>query len=138
MSFFDLIQGEWRLSRALSDHRAGVDARFEGHLRLSPEGDAILAQEEGAWVDAPWGALPGMRRDRWSMEGDQVVVRFDHGGEFHRYVPVPQGDVAVQHPCGQDFYDGVYTFDLPDRWRLRWRVIGPKKDYTLDTALTRA
>lgn len=137
MSFFDLIRGEWRLTRVLTDHRADITARFDGTLSLTKQEGGLLAEEQGAWSEAPWGALPGVRRDRWSMDGDQVVVRFDHGGEFHRYTPVARGEVQVHHPCGQDFYDGVYCFDLPDMWRLRWQVIGPKKDYHLESQLIR-
>lgn len=129
MTFFDQICGDWRLERDLDDRRAGVIARFEGVLSMVPEPGGIIATETGAWVDAPWGPLSGRRRDLWGMDGAEVVVRFDHGGEFHRFVPRQTGAADVRHPCGRDLYLGRYEFDLPASWRVTWDVRGPAKEY---------
>lgn len=136
MTVTDHFPGLWRLNRTLIDRRAGVQAQFAGQAQITRDGGAFIYDESGAWVDAPWGALAGKRRDRWDI-GDEVRVYFDHGGFFHAFTPVIRGQVAVHHLCGRDDYAGRYDFALPDQWKLEWTVTGPAKNYRMITRYSR-
>eukprot|EP00747_Dinoflagellata_sp_TGD_P046526 gnl/TRDRNA2_/TRDRNA2_144489_c0_seq3.p1 gnl/TRDRNA2_/TRDRNA2_144489_c0~~gnl/TRDRNA2_/TRDRNA2_144489_c0_seq3.p1 ORF type:complete len:121 (+),score=11.11 gnl/TRDRNA2_/TRDRNA2_144489_c0_seq3:270-632(+) len=40
---------------------------------------------------------------------------------------------STEHLCLADQYIGELTLESPSSWRLQYDVIGPKKDYVIDT-----
>ena len=64
---------------------------------------------------------------------DGVEVAYEDGRFFHAFAMEPGGAAEVRHDCAPDLYEGVYAFEGPDRWRLTWRVRGPRKDYAMTT-----
>ncbi len=132
------FQGDWQLSRQVTDRRAGTVLHFEGRLAVTVENSRLRLDETGRWTDAPWGALAGHRVYLWVPEGrGRVQVLYGDGRPFHAFTPVQQGRATARHLCDPDTYDVTYVFDLPACWQHRWDVTGPAKDYTMLTRLTR-
>jgi len=124
------FEGRWRLSRRIDDRLAGQEGILSGHVSFSNAGQNRLAYDEAG--ELRLGRSPAMqtkRRYLWRFEASDVVVTFEDGSDFHRFVP--QGAVAgTDHPCGDDFYTVAYDFRRWPSWSAVWTVLGPRKDYT--------
>jgi hypothetical protein len=67
---------------------------------------------------------------------DRFRVSFADGRFFHEAQVV--GDAALMsHDCAADLYRGRYRFEGPGRWRLSWRITGPRKDLVIATVFSR-
>lgn len=138
MSILDRLEGRWRLSREVRDHRAGHLLRFAGEARFDPDGQGLTCRESGIWLEAPWGRLKAERVYLWRAEGaGGVRVLFADGRDFHRFRG-SGGTAESAHDCGCDRYEVRYVFDLPHLWEAVWRVTGPRKDYISATRFARA
>jgi hypothetical protein len=77
------------------------------------------------------------RRYRFRFTGPwRAAVGFADGRPFHE-LQLCAGETAVEHLCGNDLYRGRYRLAGDHRWRLAWRITGPRKDLSLDTAYLR-
>jgi hypothetical protein len=63
-------------------------------------------------------------------------VFFADGRFFHR-AEIDSGRACVAHDCAPDTYVGRYRFLGPDRWRLSWRIAGPRKDLVISSVFSR-
>ena len=133
------LRGRWRLTRDIHDAHGGQTGRFEGEAQLSHD----PAQEGGAPDRLRWAESGILRLGGAEAEGTRVylwrlqppdVVEFRHGdGRFFHLLRLRGGRAEVHHDCAPDVYRGEYLFEGPDRWRLIWRVTGPRKDYRMET-----
>jgi Family of unknown function (DUF6314) len=125
--------GTWRIARVISDQRAGQTGRFDGQALLSPAGRECLDYVETGsllWGEAP--ALTATRRYRWAFKAGLVLVSFDDGRPFHSFSPTV-GGAGTDHLCGQDLYRVRYGFADWPVWTAVWQVLGPRKDYSLNS-----
>lgn len=130
------LAGTWRLSRSLSDHRAGVGGTFTGTARFGAVGDGLSYLEEGEFRFGGHRG-PATRRLLWrELPAGQADVRFPDG---HRFclVDLRPGGWDTRHPCGRDLYLVSYRVLGPDQFQERWLVRGPAKDYEALATLTR-
>ncbi|MDU8913621.1 DUF6314 family protein [Aestuariicoccus sp. MJ-SS9] len=130
MPSFAEFAGAWTLSRRIEDHRAGATARFEGTARLDPVEAGLAYSEEGQLQMPGQPPIRAERRYLWVKNGAQVSVFFDDGRPFHSFIPGDDTPGAA-HWCDPDQYDVAYDFSAWPHWTARWRVHGPRKDYTL-------
>src|SRR6202021_1169749 len=67
-------------------------------------------------------------------------LKFDGRTKEEREIKSPWRVKAI-HPCGQDKYKVFYTFWFQghrlQQWKIDYEVLGPKKDYTMETIYTR-
>ena len=139
-TLFDALPGVWTLHREIDDARLGA-GRFEGCATFAAQADGVLLYEErgelrlGAWRGPAW------RRWIYVLEGDALVIRYsDTNAELHtfRFSPEPGCFARHTHICGADRYDATLQ-RLPDgALTLSYVIIGPAKDYRLNTRLTHA
>nr|WP_275297027.1 DUF6314 family protein [Jannaschia sp. Os4] len=120
------MSGRWRVLRAVR-HADGTRARFEGHATWAPEGRGLRCVEDGTMV-LGGARMPARRETVWAVEDGTLTVRFADGRPFHA---VAEG--WARHDCPPDLYRIAYEWGA-DRFAMRWRVTGPRKDYA---ALTR-
>lgn len=129
--------GPWQVARVIDDRRAGQAGVFEGTARFSPNGAGRLRYAETGRLRMG-GGVP-MQADRvylWRFDRGRVEVSFDDGRPFHGFA---LGGVAgADHWCDPDAYRVAYDFSDFPRWRAVWTVTGPRKDYVMDSAYTRA
>jgi hypothetical protein len=77
---------------------------------------------------------PPMQAERSYFWDNSLRVFFDDGRFFHQ---VPSEGGPTTHWCDPDQYDLHYDFSCWPRFEVRWRVQGPRKDYTAITEYTR-
>lgn len=104
--------------------------------RFTEEGGGLRFSESGAL--AYGGVTMEAARDyRFEiLAEDRFRVFFADGRFFHE--TLVRGEVAqVTHDCAPDLYRGRYRLDGPARWRLSWRVTGPRKDLVICSVFSR-
>jgi len=124
------LEGQWQLSRIITDRRRGIVGRLEGQVIWRPDA-AGLRQEESGLLH--FGDAPPMQASRtylWraSPAGAGLDVFFEDGRAFHRLSP---GQTTDTHHCDPDIYHVSYDFSAWPQWEQRWEVHGPRKDTTL-------
>lgn len=127
------LLGAWTFTRVIDDHLAGDEKRVVGRCEFAvATGGRIRWSETGTLYSANL-ELPVMRTSYLEPRGAGWFVTFEDGRDFHPWAP---GEPVVHH-CGADLYAGRVSAPGPEGFTVRWRVTGPKKDYTMTTALTR-
>jgi hypothetical protein len=130
-----LLTGRWTVERTLEDAALGLGT-FAGEAVFAPDGDGLLWREEGRLRLGAYDG-PATRTLRIVPEDGGWMVRFADGRAFHP-LDLREGACAVEHPCGEDTYDGVYRVAGPDELEVRWRVRGPAKDGVIASRYRRA
>lgn len=131
------FEGEWQITRDITDRKAGQTWRLEGRAVLEAQGDdRLLYTESGTLRFGDGTPMAATRRYLWQFTPEGVKMLFEDGKPFHSFVP--EGYVTgSEHPCGEDVYRVRYDFIPWPRWRSVWLVTGPRKDYTSITEFTR-
>lgn len=132
----DLFAGTWTLRRRVWDRRSALLGRMDGMARFSADGGGLRFSETG--VLAYGGITTDAARDyRFEiLAEDRFRVFFADGRFFHEARVL--GDIAqVTHDCAPDLYRGRYRLDGAARWRLSWRVEGPRKDLVICSIFSR-
>jgi hypothetical protein len=128
------LHGAWRLTRHITDHRAGVTGSLTGLCHWRPDGPGLRQHEEGVLILGSAPPLQASRAYLWRHEGASLVVFFEDGRPFHRLGP---GQLADRHLCAPDVYDVAYDFGRWPDWTQSWRVLGPRKDMTIESRFVR-
>ena len=133
----DLL-GRWRLERSIEDRRGDETLGVTGTTLLEATEDGAVRWHEEGVLRRPGAAPAEVSRTLLVVPptpgGDDAWwVRFADGRPFHPWHP----GADLEHPCGTDVYRGRVDLDLPARWRVRWTVTGPAKDYTMRTTCSR-
>lgn len=128
--------GHWTLSRRI-DHADGATARAEGSARFTSDGEGLTLFETGVLRIQGAAQMRFERSYLWRKAGGGgIAVFFDDGRPFHYFAPDQLQD---RHDCPPDLYRVSYNLSrLPGEWRVVWRVIGPRKNYRMDTTYCRA
>lgn len=130
------FEGRWRVARRIEDHWMGTTGLFDGVARFVAEAGGLAYREVGELRLPQEPPMTAQRAYFWRDDGDGIAVSFDDGRPFHR---IAAGARVVQdwHDCPPDTYDVSYNFTHWPRWRMIWRVQGPRKDYTSITDFSR-
>jgi hypothetical protein len=131
------LLGEWKLARTLDDHRSGALGTFSGVAMVSGDGAAAGYVEEG---EIHWGAHAGPAFRRLELErtaAGSVLMRFSDGRPYVE-LDLRSGSWRAVHDCGADRYEIETVVRDGGMLEERWRVVGPAKDYSAVTTLTRA
>ena len=127
--------GRWTLTRKIIQRNGDVFA-FMGEAEFSwlegseHEESRALAYFENGEVTAPNGhVMPAERRYFWQqLQTGLFEVLFDDKRYFHSFSAT---NPNAEHLCGDDNYVVRYDFSTWPVWRSTWKVIGPRKDYTM-------
>jgi len=129
--------GTWSIARRIDDFAARRLATLDGTATLSPAPWGLAYVETGTLHIEGQAPMAASRAYRWALRAGKIEVLFDDGRPFHVFDPSADRSSATFH-CGDDEYRVIYTFSRWPGWRSIWRVIGPRKDYRLETEYARA
>ncbi|MCB8876353.1 hypothetical protein ASILVAE211_14260 [Acidisoma silvae] len=108
-----------------------------GSARFVADGGGIGFSESGRLVLGDV-AMDAARDYRFEIvASDRFRVFFDDGRFFHEARLDDGGIACTSHDCAPDLYRGRYRIEAPDRWRLSWRITGPRKDLVIASLFTR-
>ena len=128
------LEGAWRLTRHILDHRAGLTGHLEGTSHWSPDAHGLRQEETGL---LHYGAAPPMQAARaylWRQAGAGLAVFFADGRPFHSLGPDRLSD---RHLCDPDIYDVTYDLSRWPDWIQVWHVTGPRKDAVITSRFQR-
>ncbi len=133
----DLLAGHWRFRR-----HASTGERMQGEASFLPGPDGLRYHEEGVAILPGGQRFSFFRNYVYRIEGAGMTILFDgpsHGVFQQVALTRDGGGWAGQghHPCGQDIYRTAYRI-APGALEITHRVIGPNKDYVLETVYDRA
>lgn len=124
-----------------SKDEVGWDGKGQGEVVITKESSNIfIFNEKGTWQNKQGAEVCFSNIFRWTLDCNIGVISLEHlrrGADhpvflFHL---APSGKHSLSsvdsHLCGGDAYFGQIHFDLHSL-RLNWRVIGPKKNETID------
>ncbi|MEP3055419.1 DUF6314 family protein [Ascidiaceihabitans sp.] len=124
------FEGRWRIARRIMPS-GQPEAAFNGEGGFA-RSDGGLAYHESGQLQIPGQtAMQSERRYVWDKD---LNVFFQDGRFFHS---VPNAGGETEHWCDPDHYYVTYLFEKWPRWRVTWRVLGPRKDYLMITDYSR-
>lgn len=122
------FSGEWTLVRTITDRRAGAAGRFEGTCLFTASDAGLVCEERGRLRYGGQPEMDAKRRYLWRQPAPgRIVVDHGDGRPFHAFDLEPVAE--AEHLCPPDTYRATYDFRTWPRWRVTWRVSGPRKDY---------
>jgi 8-oxo-dGTP pyrophosphatase MutT (NUDIX family) len=140
------LSGTWRAKRTIEDRLTRKVGAFTGTVTFALDDDAaappsagpqrMTSHEEGTLTMSGLRPVPAYRTHRWTLTGSTAEVFFEDGRRFHA-LRMDSGADAPSHWCSPDQYSGTFATDSPSAMTWRWDVMGPHKDLTLATELTR-
>lgn len=139
--------GSWRVSKRVLDERLGRTAEMAGHCVFEPAQAVELRQCETVQTMLDGQSYPAVQTYFWRFDSKSSVVLWFSDRRFFcaadlgappSDAPIRPAQAALRHDCPPDSYKGVLAVDGDDRWRLQWRVTGPRKNYHLDAVYQRA
>lgn len=122
------FEGEWRISRQITDFRILESGTLEGTATFTPNAAGLSYHEVGQLVFADAAPIRAERRYTWRFGPDQIEVSHADGSAFHAF-NIAGGPEATPHLCGSDMYRGTYSFVRFPLWQVTWLVKGPAKNY---------
>ncbi|WP_202068766.1 DUF6314 family protein [Rickettsia tillamookensis] len=83
--------------------------------------------------------IPANKEYRYVLEDDNIVKYFAKAENslFHRLDFIDNSRATGSHLCGEDQYNATYIFLNPDSFTLNYKVLGPQKDYNINTVFNR-
>ncbi len=130
------LEGRWLMARNIVHDDGRCDV-FDGECVFHRSGPRLVQDETGVLTQARGGAaLKATRRYVWSQSEGRVDIAFGDMRPFHS---VPLGVVTYEttYLCPPDRYEVSYDFTGFPRWSSVWNVMGPRKDYRMETQFSR-
>lgn len=124
------FEGRWTLSRVIQ-HDDGTQMTAQGHAHFTPDAGGLAYFETGHMQIGAMAPLTFERRYRFEAD---LSVYFEDGRFFHQ---IPKGGGKAHHHCPPDDYHVHYTLLENGNWQADWRVVGPKKSYSMSTTYKR-
>jgi hypothetical protein len=152
-STLQYLQGDWNLTRAITDRRAGRAGTFSGQAAFTPvasprpvegrlpvvsmAGDGRLAYREQGELTFGEHRGPAWRELilLGTPEGAADVL-FADGRAFYR-LDLRAGRWQAEHPCSDDWYLVTVSVTGAISFTESWQVRGPDKDYDMTATFTR-
>ncbi|MEE2692469.1 MAG: DUF6314 family protein [Pseudomonadota bacterium] len=137
MNWLSYFAGAWRMARRIDDRRGAREGRAEGEAAFASDASApgALICAERLAIDYGGRTFAGEQATRWRFRDGAVELEFRDGGRCGAVFESVGGKwrAVFAHPCGEDRYDGEARVEGAGAFSMVWRVVGPRKDYTLHT-----
>jgi hypothetical protein len=138
--FLDL-PGKWSLHRDIPGY-----GQIKGQVEFSElTENRLVYHEEGSLSLETGQTLSTSRSYIYELVDDKIIILYNdptrQGDVLHELVFISQEDAFVSrhcHTCALDTYDLIFRFGVNRNIEMFYQIKGPKKDYTLQSLLTRS
>lgn len=128
--------GAWCFVRNIFDARNGREARVEGTATFELEGHNLTYAETGIM---DFGHYHGEVTQNYIYQFTDLFaanILFCDQRLFHR-LDLKTGQDTVAHWCRPDQYKGHYLLQDQAKWRVSWKISGPRKNSVISTSYCR-
>jgi len=129
--------GTWQITREITDFRILESGKLVGEATFARADGGLAYHEKGMLSFAGCAPMVAERRYFWTFTEEDVLVSYDDGSPFHSFA-CTGGPKSTPHLCGEDLYEGTYSFVRFPQWQVTWTVKGPRKNYRSVTQYARA
>jgi hypothetical protein len=144
---YNRLKGYWLFQRMITDHALSVTITADGTADFHPDKTQshILHYTEQGQMTLPGQNDPQdfSRCYDYLFYPDKIEILFADGisvGQLFQTLKITDTEKIKisedSHLCGADLYKGIYDFTLEDRFSIIYHVIGPRKNYTMETVYT--
>ncbi|MCZ6886558.1 MAG: DUF6314 family protein [Rickettsia endosymbiont of Ixodes persulcatus] len=83
--------------------------------------------------------IPANKEYRYVFKNSNITKYFiaPENSLFYRLDFIDNAKAIGSHLCDKDQYDATYIFLTPDSFTLSYQVLGPQKDYNINTVFNR-
>lgn len=128
-------------AKSKSNEDIGWNGKGKGNVQITKEREGVLIfHEKGSWISKQGQEIGFSNVFRWTLDRSACVISLEHlrfglDNPVFLFHLAPSGSRSFSsvdsHLCEGDAYFGQIYFDK-NSFRLSWRVIGPKKNETID------
>jgi len=146
MRAFNLMRGNWNLYRTITSPKFHpMTAAGKSIFQKYSDQNSLLYKEELV-LNLPSESIHASKEYIFRLIDNDVSVFFNETPERFFYTlkfasKIKSDQVFDQaggeHLCGNDNYSASYNFFDNDNFELIYKVVGPKKDYTMTTKYKR-
>ncbi|MFP3012229.1 MAG: DUF6314 family protein [Rickettsia sp.] len=133
---FSRLSGKYRINRIIDNYGYG-----EGMAYFLPENlnELIYKEELQIHYNDYDHQILANKEYRYILENNNIVKYFAKAENslFHRLDFIDNSRAIGSHLCGSDEYNATYIFLNPDSFTLNYQVLGPQKDYNINTVFNR-
>ena len=133
------FEGEWSLHRTIEDRLSGKSGELTGKVAMK-RGDVagLIYREEGQLRYGDEPPLTASRIYHWNEgKAGRIEVLFQDGRSFHDF-SLDRTMPEASHFCDPDMYYVTYDLSRWPEWSSAWRVVGPRKNYRMQSRYLRA
>ena len=132
--------GDWEMHRVISEFG---EITGRATFRLNGESDQHLDYKEAVMLPRLGEQKANAFREyEYRMTDAGFDIFFSDGATksqlFLSFAFVQASILTSHHLCIQDHYDAEFVFLSDDEFELSFTVVGPKKDYSIQTRFIRA
>jgi hypothetical protein len=136
LDLFSYLQGNWVLTRKITDLRLNTPGFMSGKTEITRQpdkgGKPVLAyREEGELCFGEYKDKVYRNYVFCFPVAHKALVLFSDGKIFHE-LDLSSGFTVVEHLCLKDSYLGSFRAESPNVWLSKWQVSGPSKELILD------
>ena len=133
------FSGHWQIRRHISDQ---PEMRGDAEFRASPgAGGQLHYVERLSWAGPNGQPIQAQRAYTYRRTDTGLAIDFadgvNPGALFLAFDFEQASELTSHHLCIADHYDGRFVFHSMDSFELSFQVVGPHKDYRINSRFQR-
>ncbi|KIJ88634.1 DUF6314 family protein [Rickettsia asembonensis] len=130
------LSGKYRINRIIDNYGYGEGIAY---FLLKSLNELIYKEELQIHYNDYDHQILANKEYRYILENNNIVKYFAKAENslFHSLDFIDNSRATGSHLCGSDEYNATYIFLNPDSFTLNYRVLGPQKDYNINTVFNR-
>lgn len=128
------LVGHWLLKRMVIQHDTLSQYSMQGSASFASSKDSLIYNE---WGEISCPHYQGNFYQTYIFkfcELKGICVFFKNGDLFH-YLNFESDFCSVEHKCKNDLYNGTFSVVDDETLKIRWKVVGPKKNMDIFSTL---
>ncbi|WP_040255987.1 DUF6314 family protein [Rickettsia hoogstraalii] len=130
------LSGKYRINRIIDNYGYGEGIAY---FLLKSLNELIYKEELQIHYNDYDHQILANKEYRYILENNNIVKYFAKAENslFHRLDFIDNSRATGSHLRGSDEYNATYIFLNPDSFTLNYQVLGPQKDYNINTVFNR-
>ncbi len=135
------LNHDWHFKRRIIHHSSNQIATIDGVVSWEKVSgvdaeQTLLYREHGVIQLASYKGK-ATQTYRYEFPSDAIAEVYFSDGRFFYTLNLTSTHCDIHHLCGADTYEGQFDVISKTEHHQRWRVTGPRKDYTSHTIFSR-